>query len=111
MKNKIQIINIDGLEGVGQTTQINLLYKHFKDLNVPTLVNTIENDIESATKALNDSKDFLINNPGGVVINDGSISEMIVIDMVDCTPTNTLLEKYKNILDPIFTLFVIKIFL
>ena len=45
------------------------------------------------------TRNFLNHNPDGIVLNDGSIAEMIVIDMSDCMPNTTLHEKYRSIMD------------
>lgn len=99
MKKQLHIINIDGLEGVGQTTQINLLYKYFKDLGVPVLTNKLENTITSMLEIIIKTRAFLEINPNGVVLNDGSIAEMIVVDMTRCMPNSELIEKYREVIN------------
>lgn len=99
MNKKLNIISIDGAEGVGQTTQINLLFKHFKDLDIPVLVNTLDDSIPSAFAMIKQTNKFLQQNPNGIVLNDGSIARMIVIDMSKLTHNKTLIEKYRLIMN------------
>lgn len=98
MTKNLQIINIDGTEGSGKTTQILHLANHFKSKGLTVKVNYLEDSIESALECAKKTKDFLEENPEGLVINDGSIARMMVIDLVRGASHLKTLEKHRPIL-------------
>lgn len=98
MRNPLNIINIDGVDGVGKTTQIDLLYKLFSENQKKILKITLEDTIESASECADKTDQFLTENPGGMVIADGSIAKMIVSDYVGGLTKESILSKYGNVL-------------
>lgn len=98
MRKYLRIINIDGTEGCGKTTQINLLSAYFTRLNIPHKVNCLEDNLESGIRTAEATKKYLEETDGAVVINDGSPARMVVTELVSGVPTNDILGKYKNLL-------------
>ena len=77
-KRNLRILNIDGVEGVGKTTQLNIIAGYLKKSEIPIQLNKIDETDESISKALARTEDFLKENPDGIVINDGTIANTIV---------------------------------
>ena len=98
MKKQLNVINIDGTKGLGKTTQINLLGLYFKKHKIPFIINTLDDTIPTAIQVIEKTTEFLIKYSDGIVINDGSIAEMVVIDMSRGIHLTDLAEKYKDIL-------------
>lgn len=98
MEKELKIINIDGVEGIGKTTQINMLTRYFLDLGVDCLSLNLEDTIVSGAECIENTKEFLKTTPNGVVICDGSIARAMAIDLVNGTPTLSINKKYKDII-------------
>lgn len=98
MRRYLRIINIDGTEGSGKTTQIKMISDYFKTIGVPCKVNYLDDNIESGIAACQETMKFLQENEYGVVINDGSPARMIVTDLVFGMQNLQVLEKYKELL-------------
>lgn len=97
MKN-INVINIDGVNGLGSSTQVNILARKLRLEGHTVLVNRIEGNLESNLVAADATVDFLKKNPNGIVINDGSIAKPIQLDIQNGMGFDNLYEKYRNIL-------------
>jgi len=98
MSKKLKIINIDGTDGVGKTTQINMLHIWLKKQDIPCKTLYLEDNAESAREALKETRDFLNSVSDSVVICDGSIARMMVLDMLNNIPQRNIVENYKDIL-------------
>ncbi len=98
MKKQLNIINIDGTRGLGKTTQINLLSSYMKRNSIPFIINTLDDTIPTAMKLIDEATQFLIDSPDGIVVFDGSVAEMIVLDMAKGIHMTALEEKYKDVL-------------
>jgi hypothetical protein len=98
MKKELQIINIDGTEGSGKSTQIGMLAAHFRMAGINVKINRMEDNIESAIHCAEDTEEFLQENPDGVVINDGSIARMMVVDLVKGITQPKVVDKHKEII-------------
>ena len=98
MKNQIQIINIDGTEGSGKTTQINHLLGLIRLKGRPVMVNYMDDTIKSALECAEKTNRFLEENPDGIVVNDGSIARMIVGDLSKGMSQESAIEKYRPII-------------
>lgn len=98
MKKKLQIINIDGTEGAGKSTQINMLATDMRLVGFDVLVNRLDDTIESALECSNKTNEFLKKSPDGLVINDGSIARMIVSDLSSGMSQHDAIEKYRPII-------------
>lgn len=98
MEKKLSIINIDGTEGSGKTTQISHLAGFFRISGIPVLINYLDDTITSALECSEKTRKFLEKNPDGLVINDGSIARMIVVDLVQAVPQLEVMEKYRTII-------------
>lgn len=98
MKKKLQIINIDGTEGSGKTTQINNLAGFLRTKGFNILVNYLDDNMESALECSEKTNKFLEENPEGLVINDGSIARMIVSDLSKGLSQHDAIEKYRPII-------------
>lgn len=98
MKKPLSIINIDGIDGIGKTTQVNILSNYYKDKGIPVLTLFLEDNSDSAMECIGEIWEFLDKNEGGIVISDGSIAKMIVIDILEGIPQSNILVKYKDLL-------------
>lgn len=97
MQKYLQIVNIDGTEGSGKTTQIQLLKSRLRLLGSSVLVNHLDDNIESARQVLTKTLSFLKEAEYGVVINDGSIARAMAVDLVDGISKETIIEKYRDV--------------
>ena len=82
----LNIISIEGIDGIGKTAQVNVLSNYFKDLGVPVLINRIKNNLESGLKSTSNTWEFLEKHPNGIVINDGSIAKMMQLEIQSGKP-------------------------
>jgi thymidylate kinase len=98
MRKPLNIINVDGMDGVGKTVQIQTLSNYLRVRNIPFIVNHLQDNIESAKICINKTNAFLKENPDGIVVNDGSIARMIVIDLSSNLSVLEIEDKYKEIL-------------
>ena len=98
MRKPLKIINIDGMDGIGKTTQIGMLSKNFAEIDTPTLILNLQDSIESAIDCAGKTWDFLENNPEGVVFTDGSVARMMVLDLVNGISQPEISDKYKEVL-------------
>lgn len=97
-KKKIRLITIDGVEGIGKTTQANHLVVYLKEKGYnPILIDTDEN-LESALNNIHKSSDFLKKNDKNIVISDGSFGKIMVIDKLKGIPQRDILEQYKEVI-------------
>ena len=94
----VQIINIDGTRGAGKTTQVYQLKQYFMKLGRAVDINQMQNNLESGLSVLNKTDEFLIKNPNGIVINEGSIARMIANDMSNNLPKDEIYDKYRKLL-------------
>jgi len=97
MKKKFNILNIDGVNGIGKTTQINMLVMSLRAFK-PVLVTYQEDTIESALDSAVKIWEFLEKHPDGLVLGDGSIARMIVIDILNGIPRPEVVEKYRSVI-------------
>jgi hypothetical protein len=98
MRKYLRIINLDGTEGSGKSTQIHLLCAFFTKHKIPFIVNYLEDNIESGIETSKKTDEFLSKEEFGVVINDGSPARMMVKELVSGETSKNILEKYKNLL-------------
>ena len=98
MKKRCDIISVDGLKGVGKSTQINVLRNHFNNLGIKTLVNRFDGTVDNALEIADNINEFLSENPDGVVLNDGSIARMIQLDIQNGLHDSFLVEKYRSVI-------------
>lgn len=98
MKKKISIINIDGVDGIGKTTQINMLMVRLSQKNIPLLNLQLTDTLQSGLDCAQQTWDFLKQNPDGIVITDGSIAKMLVLDLLNGISSNEIIEHYRTLL-------------
>ena len=98
MKKKLRIINIDGTEGLGKTTQVSMLVNFLKSKNIPYKIIHLEDNVESAGEACEKTIEFLEKTPKGVVISDGSIARMMVIDLLSNIHRDKITQKYEKMI-------------
>jgi len=98
MKKRLSIINIDGVDGIGKTTQINVLTGYFLRLQLPFLLLQLEDNTKSALKCAKATWEFLEKEPDGIVICDGSIAKMMVLELIKGVGSKNIVEKYREIL-------------
>lgn len=98
MRNKLDIICIDGIVGVGKTTQVVLFRNLLKLHDIPHKIISLSQveDTEITKAQLLDISEYLTKEPEGVVICDGSIASDIVDDMAKNMLAQDLWEKHKD---------------
>jgi len=94
MKRKLDIINIDGIPGIGVSSQITLLNRYFNKLEVYN--SSITNSIDSMRSFVDEAN--LHVNDKSIVICDGSIAQGIQIDYQNGIKADAFEEKYGEIL-------------
>ena len=95
MLRKLDIINIDGMPGIGVSSQVSLLINHFKDLN--KYIGTIDNNAESIDNFYKEANERLIKDPNMVILGDGSIAQSIQIDLQNGLKKRDFEDKYGEI--------------
>jgi len=90
----LDIVNIEGISGIGKSTQVNVLSNYFKSLGIPILTNRIGNDIGSGLKATGNTWQFLQKHPNGIVINDGSIAKMMQMEIQSGKPQSEIAQDF-----------------
>lgn len=100
MGRPLRIISIDGTRGVGKTSQIAMLSRHFKTLgmSVSTMKMTDGEPIQSGIIAVKSAESILNQGPNHMVIFDGSIARPMVGDIVTGMSPTKLLDKFKELL-------------
>jgi len=98
MKKPLNIINIDGTKGSGRTSQAHMLNILLKTNKIPTLVLHLNDTIKSGLECALKIKNFLKKEPKGVVISDGSIARMMVVDIVSGVGIDVMMSKYQELL-------------
>lgn len=97
MKSKVNIINIDGTEGVGKTIQCSLIFNKISKIR-PSIINHLEDTEESCIETIEKTNDFLSSNENGVVINDGSIARLLANDIASGLQIKDVLERNQKVL-------------
>lgn len=104
-RRKLSILNIDGVEGVGKTTQLNIMANYLKQAGILAKINKIDGSDASVKSAIGETEKFLEENPEGVVLNDGTIARSIVSHL----STGTSHDKIENLYeDDLFKLQVLE---
>ena len=98
MREYLRIINIDGTDGSGKTTQIGLFAQYLKRKGISCLTNHLDDNIKSGKEICDRTMKFLQDNPDGVVINDGSIARMMVVDLVSGLTRSKIIKKYQDLM-------------
>lgn len=98
MEKPLNIINIDGVDGIGKTTQIHMMAMNLKKAGVPVLTVFIDDSIDSALDAAKKIDEFLGSNPNGMVLSDGSIARMIVVDSLSGMQKSKIVQKYQSVI-------------
>jgi len=99
MRKKLKIVTLDGIDGIGKTSQAIVLSNYFKNLGIPCKINTLkEDDVSFISEHIDNIKLFIKENPEGIIINDGSIAKMMIVDLCNGIKRDDVLEKYKNAL-------------
>jgi len=94
---KLSIVNIDGPQGIGKTSQIGLLKKYIESKGLKCKILKLNDTIPSAIDCINETYDFL-EEFDGVVITEGSIAEMIQIDINAGMQVNDVRQKYLQVI-------------
>lgn len=94
---KLSIINIDGPQGIGKSSQVGLLKHYVESKGVKCKVLKLNDTIPSAIDCINEAYDFL-EEFDGIVITEGSIAEMIQVDINAGMQTNDVREKYRQVI-------------
>tara|TARA_R100000951_G_C2604103_1_gene169076 strand:- start:25 stop:651 length:627 start_codon:yes stop_codon:yes gene_type:complete len=98
MRNKLDVICIDGIIGVGKTTQVVIFRNLLKSLNIPHKILTFKEveGTEYTKNQLESISEYLKENHMGVVICDGSIATDIVEDIANHMHSKDLWSKHKD---------------
>ena len=98
MRNKLDVLCIDGIMGVGKTTQVIILRNLLKSHNIPHKIISFEKtrEVEFTKKQLLKIEDYLEKEPDGVVLCDGSIAIDIVDDIANNMHREELWAKHKD---------------
>lgn len=98
MRNKLDVICIDGIIGVGKTTQVVIFRNLLKSHNIPHKVITFKevDGTDFTTQQLLGISDYLEKEPDGMIICDGSIATDIVDDIANNINSKDLWSKHKN---------------
>jgi len=92
------MISIDGIRGVGKTTQINMLARHFRGMGVDILVIKSGEDVDSGVEAIEKTNTFL-EKENTMVIMDGSVARMMVVELVSGIAETVVTDKYKSLIN------------
>lgn len=98
MRNKLDVICIDGVIGVGKTTQVVIFRNLLKEHKIPHKIFHLKeiDDTKYTYKQLTKIEQYLKENPDGLAICDGSIAIDIVDDMAKNMHKEKLWEKHKD---------------
>lgn len=97
-KRNLRILNIDGVEGVGKTTQLNIMANYLKNLNMPVQMNKIVDSDESLKIAIDRTEKFLNEHEDGIVLNDGTIAKAMVVQLSTGSRYQDIEDRYKDLL-------------
>lgn len=95
----MDVISIDGIKGIGKTTQINLLSKFFKNEENEVIKLTFESNLQSALECLQKIDPILVEKPKTKIIIDGSIARMMVIELLQGVSSIEVSQKYMKIIN------------
>lgn len=98
MRNKLDVICIDGIIGVGKTTQVVIFRNLLKSLDIPHKILSFKEveGTEYTRNQLDSISEYLKNEPMGVIICDGSIATDIVEDIANNMHSKDLWSKHKD---------------
>lgn len=98
MRNKLDVLCIDGTTGVGKTTQAIMFHNFLNSLGIKHKVFSLKevDDIQYTTDQLVSITDYLNKNPDGIAICDGSIASDIVDDMVRNMLKEDIWTRHEN---------------
>jgi deoxyadenosine/deoxycytidine kinase len=97
MKKPLRIISVDGVRGAGKTTQINMLSRYLKSLGYKVSTLMGGEDIQHGLVSLAYVDSFLPKDPDSIVILDGSIARMMVVELVSGISPSLVSDKYKRL--------------
>jgi len=96
---QLNVICIDGISGVGKSSQTGLLYNLLKSHNIECFkVNFSSSNSEDIMVNILDIQSLLRLHKDGIVICEGSIASHIVRDIVDNTHQDELFKKYNELI-------------
>jgi thymidylate kinase len=96
MVNRLNVLCIDGILGIGKTSQVLLFCNLLKQHGILYKTFCLTNNSDQINEQLLRISDFLDSNPNGIAICDGSIATSLVFDMVDNMHRDQLLQKHEN---------------
>lgn len=97
-KQRLQILNIDGTQGCGKTTQLNLITAPYRALELPIKYNLVKPTKESIMVAAKETAVFLQENPEGIVLNDGSLANPMIQELIKGTPLSLIEDDFRDLL-------------
>jgi hypothetical protein len=98
MNNYLDVLCIDGILGVGKTTQVVIFHNLLKSNNIPHKVISFKevDGTDFTAQQLKKISEYLKEEPDGVVLCDGSIAIDIVDDIVSNMYRSDLWTKHKD---------------
>lgn len=94
----LDVVCIDGIIGVGKTSQVIMLRNFLKSHGIPNKIVSLKevDDTKETKDQLLGISDYLISEPNGIVICDGSIATDIVDDLANNMHSKDLWNKHKD---------------
>lgn len=98
MLSKLDVLCIDGILGVGKTTQIVLFHNYLKRREIDSKIFNFKevDNIEYTKNLLNELDEWKQNNPDSIVLCDGSIATDIVDDLAHNLYGQAFWDKHKD---------------
>ena len=98
MKKDLRIVSIDGIRGVGKTSQAFLLCRYLESYDINSKLLKLEDNIESILDSI-DKLWKMLEKEDCIVICDGSIARMIEVDIQRQMPMKDVYEKYRIVIN------------
>jgi len=100
---QLKILNIDGVRGVGKSTQLNilanLLKRHGRDVKINQIM-----DREGLTEAIKNTIESIQENDNAIILNDGSIASFAIQELSKGTSNLSVESIYGDDLFDLQTL-------
>ena len=97
-RRNLRILNIDGVEGVGKTTQLNIMANYLKNQDIPVQLNRIADSDESIETAIDRTEKFLKEHDDGVILNDGTVAKAMIVQLSTGSRYQDVEDRYKELL-------------
>lgn len=99
MKKLLKIVNIDGVRGIGVTTQTNMLRLSLQKMGLSVKSLKMEKTVDSISKCLSEIESIINENSNDVVVIEGSMARAISIDILSGMSQSLISDKYREIIN------------